>query len=182
MPVRFNGCAPERTFPILQFKLGHPHFVLAGSDPSFRLETPLHYLPGQNRTVPCLHEDCASHHLPVRYCTYCPCMWWDHESRRYQLGVLPVNFHNYGFLKLDAASSAIFCFERRRYFNAPISFWEKERWTGQPFEGFDCTPSLLRMWGQHCHFKGGAKLKLVGPDLDRLDEEREEEQGRGKIA
>jgi hypothetical protein len=165
MPVRFGPVSQLQNHrQILQYRLDEVLYVLVGSDRSFELETPLHWLPEHKRTVPCTHEDCrfCLRAPPDRVGFYLPVLLYSHEKRCWQEKILPLHWGMRDFLELPR-DKIVYGFGRTKYKNAPV------KWKTHPeykitvsFLGFDCIPSVMHMWGMY------AKLRRTA---DRLDDD-----------
>jgi hypothetical protein len=153
MPLRFGPCALPHTRQVLQFQVDAPLFIVGGSDRSFELETPLHWLPAQSRAVPCTREDCPWHHLPARICVYVPCLAYSWSSRCWKEKVLALTERMQEWLS-EPREKVVYEFVRRKYRNAPVS-WAKSstHHYSLPFSGFDCETSLRKLWGMYANAK-----------------------------
>lgn len=153
MPLRFNSDRAPVAFQVLQFLEGSPLFIRAGTDPQFRLTTPLHWLSDQARAVPCMHEDCPWCPRPKRYATFVPCLAYSSSARAWKQKVLPLTQRMDDFL-LENLEETVWEFVRRGRRNAPVTWKLCERLKAStPFPGFDVEPSLLKMWGMWASMK-----------------------------
>ncbi len=167
MPLRFNSAPAPDFYDVIQFKLDVSWHLVVGSDRALRLESPMHWLSAQSRLVPCLHEDCPWCHLPTRHVCYCPAQHWVSSAQMWRNVILPVSDGMRDFLKEETAKK-IYLFVRRGRSNAPVSWRQVElNKIAAPFTGFDCLPSLRRMWGEYCAYKkrGPALFDESGDEL-----------------
>jgi len=171
MPLRFNPEGPAPFYDVLEVKLGCSITVQIGTNKAFYLRSALHWLPAQERTVPCLEEDCPWHHLPIRIATHVPVMNYLQSKRRWVNAVLPVTHRMRAILDGDHVGTVYELFRLKAY-NAPVSWRINETARSNfDFKGFDVEPSLRRMWGEYCNYK----LKPGAPVLH--DDGREKEGG-----
>jgi hypothetical protein len=174
MPIRFGEGDIPLAFEVVQFLLNEPVFVIAGSDPALRKAHVLHYLSEQRRTVPCLHEDCPWHKLPIRQAYYLPALRYGAVTKSWKQCVLPLTWGMRGFQD-EKVEGKVWEFSRTRCNNGPVRWRCREDLVkALPFAGFDVVPSLVRMWGMYTNFKRRADAvnldTLKFPDADRSGE------------
>ena len=161
MPIRFGEDSRQPTFDVLQFRPGDSHTLIAGSDRSFDRSTLLHWLPDHKRGVPCLHEDCPWCPSPTRSVTYVPVLAV--SGTRWLHKVLGVQDGMRVFLEEERAMK-VYRFGRVGARNAPVR-WQ---WVIDgiikpiPFEGFDVTASLYRLWGMFADMKRRLQINDLG--------------------
>jgi hypothetical protein len=153
MPLRFEDSPRPEVFQILTFPVDAPTHVQIGSQASFRLTHAVHWLPSQNQAVPCLHEDCPWCPLPAVERTWLPCLAWTNAGRCWKPKVLALTERLLPWLA-SAAPDRTYQFVRRSRKNAPVQVTEIERLkVSMSFAGFDCLPSLLKVWGMYATMK-----------------------------
>lgn len=166
MPIRFDQGERPQTFEVIQFKLGRPHFLIAGSDVAFHRRHLLHWLNDQKRGIPCTHEECPWCPGPTREAWYLPCLYAAPDRRTWKQGVLTLTEKMHDFRKLPLAG-AIWHFERYGRFNAPVTWKHSEQvFKPIPFAGFDVIPSLVRVWGMYANMK--RRLEVIDGAEPRL--------------
>lgn len=166
MPLRFGAVGPSCTREVLQFKPDLPKFVVGGSDRSFERETPLHWLPGPRKAVPCTWEDCpwCLVRPPDRVCTYVPCMAWSENYKKWKEWILPIHQRMADWLPMPR-QNVVYQFGRVKHHNAPVQWKHREDLKiAAVFPGFELLPSLLKMWGMY----GEAKRVSLEPTADTL--------------
>lgn len=158
MPVRFGESSRPEVRQVLKYILDNPMHVILGSDEEFDRRTRLHWLSGQGRSVPCLHEDCPFCNLPYRECTYVPVLLWSNVRRSWHEAVLPVLESMTAILAGPRAGRIwIVCRSGKRNSRVVFNSAKTSVLPGD-FKGFDVEPSLFRMWSMF------GKLRRTGPD------------------
>lgn len=153
MPLRFNSAPPTRLYDVLEVKVGEKWPIRIGSDLAHRLETDLHWLPSQRRTVPCLHEDCPWCHLPARPVIFAPIEFFQLQTKLWIPAILCASLRMRALLAEDVAGK-VYQLSRCDRDNAPIKWMELERHRSNlQFRGFELEASLKRMWGEYCNYK-----------------------------
>lgn len=163
MPVRFGHVARPKARQVLQYVVNDPLFVVVGTDRSFEREVTLHWLPGQNRGVPCTQEDCPWCPLPPKQATYLPALAYSPSRRSWKEKVIYLTERMEEFLD-EPRELTIWEFLRSGYKNAPVKWkrYEREKYL-QPFAGFDVEESLWKIWGMFGH----ARRNSAQPGHDR---------------
>lgn len=164
MPVRFGHVARPQARQVLQYVVGEPLFVVVGTDRSFERECQIHWLPGQQRGVPCTEEDCPWCPLPLKACTYLPALAYTANGRRWKEKVIYLTERMQEFLE-EPRDNVIWQFLRSGYRNAPVKWsrFDREKYS-QPFAGFDVEESLWKIWGMFGH----ARRNQNRPDDETL--------------
>ncbi len=149
MPIKFGQ--PSKKVHFLQILIPQPgmiYYVNIGHDPKFHRETDLHYLVDENRSVPCMHEDCRYHHLPARPVVYVPAAVFVDPKVLFQPTILMLTDAWRNLLEQDL-KKWLFAIKRKGASNSPV-VWSQHRELSSdvvPYEGVNIVASLFRAWG-----------------------------------
>jgi len=149
MPIKFGKPSKKQHFlQILIPQPGNYHIVNIGHETKFHKETDLHYLVDENRSVPCMHEECRYHHLPARPVVYVPAAVFVDPKVNFQPAILLITDSWRNILDQDL-KRWLFGIKRKGANNSPI-VWSQHREIEKEipsYEGIDIESSLLRAWG-----------------------------------